>query len=97
MKKITLADANSKGPAEFYQALFEQTYQRCAAIAPGKKTFRFNKKLDSLDASTIDLYLSVLPWATFRTTKGGVMLHVLLEHDGYIPRLARVTDTKISD
>lgn len=97
VKKSTLADANNKRPAEFYQALFEQTYQRCAAIAPGKKKFRFNNKLYSLDASTIDLCLSVFPWAKFRTTKGGIKLHALLDHDGYIPKFASVTDAKTSD
>lgn len=45
VKKSTLADANKNRTAKFYQALFEKTYQRCAAIAPGKKKFRFKNKL----------------------------------------------------
>lgn len=97
VKKSTLADANNKRPAEFYQALFAKIYQRCAAIAPGKKKFRFKNKLYSLDASTIDLCLSVFPWAKFRSTKSGVKLHALLDHDGYIPRFACITDAKTSD
>ncbi len=52
VKKSTLADANNNRPAEFYQAFFEKTYQRCSTIAPGKKKFRFKNKLYSLDAST---------------------------------------------
>jgi hypothetical protein len=39
VKKSTLADANNNRNAEFFQAFFEKTYQRCAAIAPGKKSF----------------------------------------------------------
>lgn len=97
VKKSTLADANNTRPAEFYQDFFEKTYQRCAAIAPGKKKFKFKNKLYSLDASTIDLCLSVFPWAKFRSTKGGVKLHALLDHDGYIPRFATITDAKTSD
>jgi putative transposase len=97
VKKSTLADANNNRPAEFFQSFFEQTYQRCAAISPGKKKFRFKNKLYSLDASTIDLCLSVFPWAKFRSTKGGVKLHALLDHDGYIPRFASITDAKTSD
>jgi hypothetical protein len=97
VKKSTLADANNNRPAEFYQAFFEKTYQRCAAVAPGKKKFRFKNKLYSLDASTIDLCLSVFPWAKFRSTKGGVKLHALLDHDGYIPAFASITDAKTSD
>ena len=97
VKKSTLADANNNRPANFYQAFFEKTYQRCSTIAPGKKKFRFKNKLYSLDASTIDLCLSVFPWAKFRSTKGGVKLHTLLDHDGYIPRFASITDAKTSD
>lgn len=41
VKKSTLADANNRRPAEFFQAFFEKSYQRCAALAPGKKKFRF--------------------------------------------------------
>ena len=97
VKKSTLADANNSRPAEFFQAFFEKSYQRCAALAPGKKKFRFKNKLYSLDASTIDLCLSVFPWAKFRSTKGGIKLHAVLDHDGYIPRFASITDAKTSD
>ena len=97
VKKSTLADANNKRPAEFYQAFFEKTYQRCAAIAPGKKKFRFKNKLYSLDASTIDLCLSVFPWARFRSAKGGIKLHAVLDHDGHLPCFASITDAKTSD
>ena len=97
VKKSTLADANKKRPSDFFQAFFDKTYQRCAAVAPGKKGFRFKNKLYSLDSSTIDLCLSVFPWAKFRSTKGGIKLHALLDHDGYIPSFACITDAKTSD
>jgi len=97
VKKSTLADANNRRPAEFFQAFFEKSYQRCAALVPGKKKFRFKNKLYSLDASTIDLCLSVFPWAKFRSTKGGIKLHAVLDHDGYIPIFASITDAKTSD
>ena len=97
VKKSTLADANNRRPAEFFQTFFERSYQRCAALAPMKKKFKFKNKLYSLDASTIDLCLSVFPWAKFRSTKGGVKLHTLLDHNGYIPAFASITDAKTSD
>ncbi|BCO08850.1 IS4 family transposase [Desulfolithobacter dissulfuricans] len=97
VKKSTLADANNNRTAEFFQAFFEKTYQRCGAIAPGKKKFRFKNKLYSLDASTIDLCLSVFPWARFRSAKGGIKLHAVLDHDGHIPQFASITDAKTSD
>lgn len=97
VRKSTLADANNKRSADFFQAFFDKTYQRCAALAPGKKKFKFKNKLYSLDASTIDLCLSLFPWAKFRSTKGGIKLHALLDHDGYIPAFATITDAKTSD
>jgi len=97
VKKSTLADANNNRTADFFHAFFEKSYQRCAAVAPGKKKFRFKNKLYSLDSSTIDLCLSVFSWANFRSTKGGIKLHALLDHDGYIPAFANVTDAKTSD
>lgn len=97
VKKSTLADANNNRTADFFQAFFEKSYQKCAAVAPGKKKFRFNNKLYSFDSSTIDLCLSVFSWANFRSTKGGIKLHALLDHDGYIPAFANITDAKTSD
>ena len=97
VKKSTLADANNNRTVDFFQAFFEKSYQKCAAVAPGKKKFRFKNKLYSLDSSTIDLCLSVFSWANFRSTKGGIKLHALLDHDGYIPAFANITDAKTSD
>lgn len=62
-----------------------------------QKKFRFKNKLVSLDASTIDLSLSLFDWAKFRRTKGAVKLHLLLDHDGYLPSFAVITTGKTSD
>jgi len=88
--KSTLSHANRKRPWQLYQALFYQLLEKCREIAPGKK-FRFKNKLLSLDATVIDLCLSIFPWARFRTTKGAVKLHLLLDHDGYLPVFAKIT------
>ena len=58
---------------------------------------RFKNKLDSLDASTIDLCLSVLPWAKCRTARGAVKLHVGLNHEGLLPAFVTMTDGKTHD
>lgn len=47
-----------------------------------------------MDATTIDLCLSLFDWAKFRRTKGAVKLHLLLDHDGYLPVFAHITDGK---
>ena len=51
----------------------------------GRRKFRFQPKLISLDATVIDLCASVFDWARFRRTKGAVKLHLLLDHDGFLP------------
>jgi hypothetical protein len=50
-----------------------------------------------MDATTIDLCLSLFPWANFRQTKGAVKVHLLLDHDGYFPVFAHITDGKGGD
>jgi hypothetical protein len=91
--RSTFADANNSRPVDFFRDLFGEMYGLCAAKAP-KHKFRFKSKLFSLDATTIKLCLSLFPWASFRQTKSGVKVHTLLDHDGYIPAFATVTDAK---
>ncbi|MCF8025923.1 MAG: transposase, partial [Desulfobacteraceae bacterium] len=51
----------------------------------------------SLDSTTISLCLSLFPWAKFRRTKGAVKLHLLLDHDGYMPTYAYISNGKKHD
>jgi hypothetical protein len=90
-RKSTLAYANSHRSWQFYQALFQDTLARLHFNRPGHK-FRFKNKLLSLDATIIDLCLSLFPWAKYVPTKGAVKVHLLLDHDGYLPVFARITD-----
>jgi hypothetical protein len=99
-KKSTLAYANEHRPWELYQTVFGQLLEKCqstVAESGWKKKFRFKNKLTSLDSSTIDLCISLFDWAKFRRTKGAVKLHLLLDHDGYLPSYAVITDGKKSD
>jgi hypothetical protein len=96
--KSTLSYANAHRPWQFFQALFYETLQWCQLAAPGKiKKFRFKNKLLSLDSSVISLCLALFPWAQFRRTKGAVKLHLLLDHDGYLPSFACISDGKKHD
>ena len=98
-KKISrsnLSRINEDKPCALYEALFGKLLSRCQGIAPNHN-FRFNNPLYSLDASTIDLCLSIFPWADFRTTKGAVKLHVGLNHDGYLPEFVTITEGKDHD
>lgn len=99
-KKSTLAYANEHRPWGLYQAVFGQLLAKCQTFVAGraqKKKFRFKNRLISLDSSVIDLSLSLFDWAKFRRTKGAVKLHLLLDHDGYLPSFAVITDGKTSD
>ena len=94
--RSSLARVNEQQPHELYEALFERLLARCRKTAPGHG-FRFRNKLVSLDATFVDLCLSVFPWAKYRTTKGALKLHVGLDHEGHLPSFLRVTDGKGSD
>jgi Domain of unknown function (DUF4372)/Transposase DDE domain len=99
-KRSTLAYANEHRPWELYQTVFEQTLSKCQELVRsqgGRKKFRFKNKLMSLDGSIIDLSVSMFDWAKFRRTKGAIKLHLLLDHDGYLPSFAVVTEGKTSE
>jgi hypothetical protein len=95
--RSTLSYANEKRPWQLYEKVFYQLLGKCRAIAPGKKKFRFKNKLFSLDASVIDLCATLFDWATFRRTKGAVKLHLLLDHDGYLPVFAHITEGSVHE
>ena len=93
----TLAYANEHRPWELYQEVFLQLFGQCRVQVLGKKKFRFKNKLISMDSSTIDLCLAIFDWAKFRRTKGAIKLHLLLDHDGYLPSFAVITEGNVSD
>lgn len=96
-KKSTLAYANAHRPWQLYQSVFESLLQKCQQAIGPKKKFRFKNKLLSLDGSLIDLCAEVYNWAKFRRTKGGVKLHLLLDHDGYLPSYAVIESAKTAE
>jgi len=91
--RSTFADANHQRPASFFEALFGLMYRRCQPLAP-KHKFRFKNKLFNLDATVVSLCLTLFPWAAFRRTKGGIKLHTLLDHDGYLPAFVAVSPAR---
>jgi hypothetical protein len=95
--RSTLAYANEHRPWELYQKVFLQLLHRCQTQVQGKKKFRFKNKLVSLDSTTIDLSVTLFDWAKFRRTKGAIKLHLLLDHDGYLPTFAVITPGKVAD
>lgn len=96
--RSTLADANEKRDwrifADFAQVLISQARQLYADDA-------FDVELEqtvyALDSTTIDLCLSLFPWARFRSTKGGIKLHTLLDLRGNIPSFLHITEAAYHD
>ena len=99
--KSTLSYANSHRSAGLYEEVFWSTLGHFRSNGqlgvPGKAKFRFKNKLLSLDSTLISLCLSMFPWARFRRAKGGVKVHVLLDHDDYMPAFAVVTEGRRAD
>lgn len=98
--KSTLSYANRHRPASLFEELFwtmADRFRQSGGLGRRKTKFRFKNKLLSLDSTTISLCLSLFPWAQFRRAKGGVKVHVLLDHDDYMPSFALITEAKRHD
>ena len=97
--RSSLAYANSHRPWQLFEMVFHSLSAKVAAkvAALGKRKFRFKNKLRSIDSTTIDLCLSMYDWAKFCRTKGAVKLHLVLDHDGYLPCFGVITDGKVPD
>lgn len=79
---------------DFYYVLLntlgQQTY--------GKRVkFKIKSKIFLLDSSTISLCLSLFDWAKYKTTKGAIKMHTLLDYDGHLPAYINITDGKTAD
>lgn len=90
--RSTLSYANEHRPWQLFQQIFYHLLNKCQTLATGKKKFRFKNKLYSIDATLIELCASLFDWAKYCTTKGAIKLHLLLDHEGYLPVFAHITD-----
>ncbi len=96
--RSTLADANEardwRSHAEFAQRLIEQARTRYIRDNCG---IELEHATDVLDSTTIELCLSLVPWALFRTTKSAVKMHTLRDLRGTIPSFIHISDGKLGD
>jgi Domain of unknown function (DUF4372)/Transposase DDE domain len=98
VSRSTLADANESRDWRIY-ADFAQSLIAIARRLYATEPFGIDLKdtVYALDASTIDLCLSVFPWAPFRSTKAAIKLHTLLDLRGNIPSFLHISDGKLHD
>jgi hypothetical protein len=98
IKRSTLADANERRDwriyADFAQRLITQARKLYAEEDLG---LDLSNTVYALDSTTIDLCLSLFPWAPFRTTKAAVKMHTLLDLRGNIPSFIHISDGKLHD
>lgn len=98
VKRSTLADANERRDWRIY-ADFAQTLIQIARplYADTDLGLDIDATVYALDATTIDLCLSLFPWARFRRAKGAVKLHTMIDLQGAIPVFIDITDGKVHD
>lgn len=96
-KRSTLAYANEHRPWEVYRDQFYALLARCRKDASAGHKFRFHNKLVSMDSTTIGLCVEIFDWAHFQRAKAAVKVHMLLDHDGYLPKFAVITTGKTHD
>ena len=94
----TLANANKTRDWRIYADLAQSLITTARGLYINEDLgLELDNTVYALDASTIDLCLSVFPWATFRRTKAAVKLHTLLDLRGNIPTFIHITDGKVHD
>ncbi len=98
VSRSTLADANESHDWRIY-ADFAQILIRIARPLYARDPIGvdLDQSLYALDSTTIDLCLSLFPWAKFRRHKAAVKMHTLLDLHGNIPTFIRITDGKTHD
>ena len=98
VRRSTLADANEARDWRIHAAFAQHLIGQARKLYLGDS---FGIELENtayaLDSTTIDLCLSVFPWAPFRTTKAAVKMHTLLDLRGNIPTFIHISDGKLHD
>jgi hypothetical protein len=96
--KSTLADANELRDYRIYEEFAKTLMHRARReYAQTELAIEVDNAVYALDASTIDLTLSLFPWAKFRKTKGAIKMHAMLDLRGNIPAFLSITDGKVHD
>jgi len=96
--KSTIADANELRDYRIYEEFSKTLMHRARReYAQTELALEVDNAVYALDASTIDLTLSLFPWAKFRKTKGAIKMHAMLDLRGNIPAFLYITDGKVHD
>jgi hypothetical protein len=98
VRRSTLADANQVRDWRIYAEFAQRLIAQARRLYVGESLFAdLNNTVYALDSTTIDLCLSLFPWAHFRSTKAAVKMHTLLDLRGNIPSFIHISDGKLHD
>jgi hypothetical protein len=96
--KSSISYQNQKRDWTLFQEYYYALLTHMGNLSGKQRTkFRIKSKIFLLDATTISLCLSLFDWAAYKTTKGAVKMHTLLDYDGNLPAYVNVTDGKTAD
>ena len=96
--KSTISYQNQRRDWTIFEAYYHELQTHLSHLSGFKKRrFRIKSKILLLDATLITLCLSVFDWAKYKTNKGAVKLHTLLDYDGNLPVYVNITDGKVAD
>lgn len=96
--RSTLADANERRDYRIYEEFAKSLMSRARRVYTNTQlAMDVDNAVYALDASTIDLTLSLFPWAKFRAAKGAIKLHTMIDLRGNIPAFLYITDGKVHD
>ena len=98
ISRSTLADANERRDWRLFEALGHRLIATAVELHQGEETgLGFKEPLYALDSTTIDLCLTLFPWADFRSTKAAVKAHTIIDLRGGIPVFVHITSGKVHD
>lgn len=98
VSRSTLADANERRDAALFEALGQRLTEMALALYQDHDIgLGLKEPLYAMDSTTIDLCLSLFPWADFRPTKAGIKAHTVIDLRGSIPVMLTITTAKVSD
>ena len=98
VRRSTLADANETRDWRIYAEFAQRLIAQARRLYAGESlSVDLKDTVYALDSTTIDLCLSLFPWAHFRTTKAAVKMHTLLDLRGNIPSFIHISDGKLHD
>src|SRR5271157_3552110 len=98
VRRSTLSDANEARDWRIYAEFAQRLIAQAKRLYVGESLLAdLDNAVYALDSTTIDLCLSLFPWARFRSTKAAVKMHTLLDLRGNIPNFIHISDGKLHD